>query len=67
MEEAWRTGGFAGEIASVIQEEAFDDLDAPVARVGAIDVPAPYAGNLEAAALPSVERVLQTIKANFGI
>ena len=67
VEEAWRTGGFAGEIASVIHEVAFDDLDGPVARVGAVDVPSPYARNLEAAALPSAERVLQAIEANFGI
>ncbi len=67
VEEAWRTGGFAGEIASVIQEVAFDDLDGPVVRVGAVDVPSPYARNLEAAALPSAERVLQAIEANFGI
>ena len=43
VEEAWRTGGFAGEIASSIQEEAFDHLDGPVIRVAGADVPAPYA------------------------
>lgn len=67
VEETWRTGGFAGEIASAIQEEAFDDLDGPVARVGGADVPAPYAGKLEAAMIPSPQRVVEAIQKNFGI
>ena len=67
VEEAWRTGGFAGEIASAIQEEAFDYLDGPVARVGGLDVPAPYSGPLEAATIPSAERVAEEIARNFGI
>ena len=67
VEEAWRTGGFAGEVASTIQEEAFDDLDGPVARVGGADVPTPYAGNLEAAAIPDAKKVVRAIRINFGI
>ena len=67
VEETWKTGGFAGEIVSTIQEEAFDYLDGPVARVGGIDVPAPYAAKLEAAALPDADRVLQAIEKSFGI
>ena len=67
VEEAWRTGGFSGELASAIQEEAFDYLDGPVARVGADDVPAPYARELEAAVLPNARRVLEAIERNFGI
>jgi pyruvate dehydrogenase E1 component beta subunit len=67
VEETWRTGGFAGEIASAIQEEAFDDLDGPVARVGGVDVPAPYAGKLEAAMIPSPQRVVEAIQKTFGI
>ena len=67
VEETWRTGGFAAEIASTIQEEAFDSLDGPVARVGGVDVPTPYAGNLEAAALPSADNVARAIEKNFGI
>ena len=67
VEEAWKTGGFAAEIASAIQEQAFDYLDGPVARVGGADVPAPYAGNLEQATLPSAERVLQAIEENLGV
>ena len=67
VEEAWRTGGFASEIASAIQEESFDYLDGPVSRVGGEDVPAPYASKLEAATIPTPERVVETIERNFGI
>ena len=66
VEETWRTGGFASEIASAIQEEAFDYLDGPVARVGGADVPIPYASKLEAAAIPSAEKVVQAIERSFG-
>ena len=67
IEEAWRTGGFAAEIASTIQEEAFDYLDGPVARVGGVEVPTPYAGNLEADTLPNADKVVRAIEENFGI
>ena len=67
VEEAWKFGGFSGEIASVIQEEAFDYLDGPVARVNGLDVPAPYNGTLEAATIPTAQRVLDTIEETFGI
>ena len=67
VEEAWHTGGFAGEIASEVQERAFDYLDGPVIRVGGLDVPAPYSGELEAATIPGAERVVEAIEYNFGI
>ncbi len=67
VEEAWRTGGFAGEIVSNIQEAAFDYLDGPVARVATYDVPLPYNGRLEAAAIPTPDRVVETIAKAFGI
>lgn len=67
VEEAWRTGGFSAELASAIQEEVFDYLDGPVARVGGEDVPTPYARPLEAAVIPSAERVLEAIRKNYGI
>ena len=67
VEEAWRTGSFSGEIASAIQEAAFDYLDGPVARVGGDDVPMPYAGPLETEAIPSAKRVLEAIETTFGI
>lgn len=67
VEETWRTGGFSGEIASAIQEDAFDDLDGPVARVGGVDVPAPYNGALEAATIPNAQKVIKAIQDNYGI
>jgi pyruvate dehydrogenase E1 component beta subunit len=67
VEETWRTGGFASEIACSIQEEAFDYLDGPVARVGGADVPIPYASKLEAAAIPNAEKVVKAIERTFGI
>lgn len=66
VEETWRTGGFSAEIASRIQEEAFDYLDAPVIRVGGKDIPAPYAGILEAAMIPNSDDVVDAVKNHFG-
>ena len=66
VEETWKTGGFAAEIASTIQERAFDYLDGPVARVGGLDVPTPYARNLEEASIPNAGTVLRAIEENFG-
>jgi len=57
-EDDWCFGGFAGEIVSLIQERAFDYLDAPVARVCGADVPMPYAKELETAALPSEQHIV---------
>jgi 2-oxoisovalerate dehydrogenase E1 component len=57
VHEACLTGGFGGEIAAVIAEEAFEDLDAPVKRHAAKDVPIPYAKVLEDAVLPSAESI----------
>ena len=52
VEEAPRTGGWGATIAALMQEEAFDSLDAPVTRVCLDDVPLPYSPPLEARALP---------------
>ena len=57
VEDDWKFGGFAGEIAAIIMEEAFDELDAPVARVCGADVPIPYAKELEQAARPSERQI----------
>jgi pyruvate/2-oxoglutarate/acetoin dehydrogenase E1 component len=57
VHEDTRTGGIAGEIAATVCESAFQDLDAPIARVTGLDTPVPYAPTLEAAFLPSMERV----------
>ena len=63
VEEGWLQSGVGAEIAARIMEQAFDYLDAPVARVGAKDVPLPYANNLEKLALPSVADVVAAAKA----
>ena len=57
VEETTRLGGFAGELVSQIQEDAFDYLDAPVARVAGAEVPIPYSFPLEQLAIPSAESV----------
>jgi pyruvate dehydrogenase E1 component beta subunit len=63
VEEGWRQSGVGAEIAAQIMEQAFDYLDAPVARVTGKDVPMPYAANLEKLALPSVAEVIEAAKA----
>jgi pyruvate dehydrogenase E1 component beta subunit len=63
VEDDWRFGGFAGEVSAQIMERAFDWLDAPVARVCGQDVPLPYNRNLEFAALPSEEDVVEAVLA----
>lgn len=59
VEEGWPFAGVGAQIATLIQEETFDYLDAPVLRVTQADVPMPYAKNLEKLAKPSVERVVE--------
>jgi pyruvate dehydrogenase E1 component beta subunit len=58
VEEGWAFAGIGATIVSTIQEESFDDLDAPILRVHQADVPMPYAKSLEKAAKPSAERVI---------
>ncbi len=65
VEDAWKFGGFGGELASQVMERAFDWLDAPVARVACKDVPLPYNRNLEFAALPSEEDVVEAVLGMF--
>ena len=63
VEEGWPQSGVASEVSTRIMEQAFDYLDAPVARVTGKDVPMPYAANLEKLALPSVAEVIAAAKA----
>ncbi|RIK97418.1 MAG: pyruvate dehydrogenase complex E1 component subunit beta [Proteobacteria bacterium] len=63
VEEGWQQCGVGAEISARIMEQAFDYLDAPVARVSGKDVPMPYAANLEKLALPSVAEVVAAAKA----
>ena len=57
--EAYKTGSFLSELFTLVNEAAFDWLDAPMVRVTALDVPVPMAETLEDAAIPSVERIVQ--------
>jgi pyruvate dehydrogenase E1 component beta subunit len=63
VEEGWPVCGIGAEIAAMVSEHAFDDLDAPVTRVTAKDVPLPYAANLEKLALPQPADVVAAAKA----
>jgi pyruvate dehydrogenase E1 component beta subunit len=61
-EEGWPFAGIGAELSAVIMEHAFDWLDAPVIRVAGVDVPMPYAANLEKLALPQPETVVEAAK-----
>jgi pyruvate dehydrogenase E1 component beta subunit len=63
VEQGWPQGGIGADIAARLMDEAFDFLDAPVARVTGKDVPMPYAANLEKLALPSTAEVVAAAKA----
>ena len=62
VEEGWPTCGIGAELAAIVNEEAWDALDAPVQRVSGVDVPMPYAINLEQAALPQVDNIVSAAK-----
>ena len=66
VEEAWRSGGFGAEIASTVQEEAFDSLDGPIGRVGGLEVPMPYTSVLESQVIPSKDRIIEYIHQNLN-
>jgi pyruvate dehydrogenase E1 component beta subunit len=66
VEEGWRSFGVGSEIASRIYEEAFDYLDAPVARIGSAEVPAPYSKRLEKLTFPARADVMVTARALMG-
>ena len=63
VEEGWPLVGIGSEIAATVMEQAFDDLDAPVARITGADAPMPYAANLERLALPQPETVAAAARA----
>jgi 2-oxoisovalerate dehydrogenase E1 component beta subunit len=56
------TGGIGGEIAAIVSEHAFSNLDAPIRRVAALDTPVPYAPTLEEYFLPNTEKVYKALK-----
>eukprot|EP00793_Prasinoderma_coloniale_P001789 PRCOL_00003595-RA len=66
VEEGWPHCGVGSEIVSVAVEETFDYLDAPPERITGVDVPMPYAENLERAALPGVADIIAAAKRQMG-
>lgn len=66
VDEAWRSGSLAAEISARVAENAFYDLDAPIARVCSAEVPIPYAKQLEQAALPQTPRVVAAVRELIG-
>jgi len=67
VEEGWPSYGVSAELAARIQYVCFDDLDAPVERVGMAEVPLPYAKELETAALPGEERIEAAVLTTLGL
>ena len=63
VEEGWLACGIGAELSASLMEQAFDDLDAPVARIGGADVPMPYAANLEKLAVPDATAIAAAAKA----
>ncbi len=63
VEEGWPFAGIGSELGMMLMEQAFDYLDAPVARVAGADVPMPYAANLEALALPQADHIVEAARA----
>jgi len=62
VHEACKSYGVGAEIAAVIMEQAFDYLDAPVVRLGGLDIPIPYGKSLEEASIPSVNQICESIR-----
>ena len=67
VHEAVRFGGLGAEIASQVQEQAFDYLDAPVGRVGAPFTPVPFSPTLEAEYVPNADRITEGIRETLGM
>ena len=67
LDEYWETGSFGAYISSVIQENCFDDLDAPISVVNSMNIPMPYSADLEDQVVPNTERVLKRINDLIGL
>ena len=66
VDEGWKTGSMSAEIMACIMENAFYDLDAPLARVCSAEVPIPYARHMEEAALPQPPAIVAAAKQLVG-
>jgi pyruvate dehydrogenase E1 component beta subunit len=62
VEEGWPVAGIGAEMAAIAMEDLFDELDAPMVRVAGLDIPLPYAANLEKLALPQVHNIIDGVK-----
>jgi 2-oxoisovalerate dehydrogenase E1 component beta subunit len=62
LHEDTRTGGMAGELAALIAEKAFEDLDGPIMRITAPDTPVPFAPPLEEFFLPNAQKVIEAAR-----
>jgi pyruvate dehydrogenase E1 component beta subunit len=67
VQEGWPFSGVAAEIIALVTREAFDDLDAPPDRVTNLDVPMPYARNIEELVLPSPDRIATAVRRMLGV
>jgi pyruvate/2-oxoglutarate/acetoin dehydrogenase E1 component len=65
VEEGWPHGGVGANLAALIQDQAFDDLDAPIQRVTGADVPMPYSKRMEQAAIPHAEHIVSAALATM--
>lgn len=66
IDEGWRSGSLAAEICTRLVEQAFFDLDAPLARVCSEEVPIPYPRHLEQAAIPQAAKIVAAAKRALG-
>ncbi|SES78601.1 pyruvate dehydrogenase E1 component beta subunit [Marinobacter segnicrescens] len=66
VDEGWKTGGLAGEVMAILNERAFWELDAPLARVCSEEVPVPYPRHLEQLVLPRVEQIVEAARRTLG-
>ena len=65
VEESNKTGGLGAEWAAMIQEELYDELDGPIVRVAALDVPLPYNVGLELTSIPDTQRIIDAVKSTL--
>lgn len=65
--EGCRIAGIGAEITAMVSEKAFDYLDAPIKRVGALDIPIPFAPIAENRVIPNEERITKAHKENLGV
>lgn len=66
VDQSWPFAGISSEVVTQVCERCFDWLDAPPKRLNTVDVPTPYAKNLEQAYLPNADRIVDTVRTIFG-